>query len=101
MDSEVIIIAIKEAVNHNAKTMNYITKILDCWISSGIKTVVDVTAYKKQWANKKDTRLLPKVKKNGFCDYEQRVYDFDVLEMRLLGTFEDEYYTDDPTFIKI
>ena len=99
VDSEVIILAIKEAVNHNAKTMNYITKILNCWISSGIKSTVDVTAYKKQWKNRKDTLAAPRVKKGGFCDYEQRVYDFDVLEKRLLGTFEEDSNTEDPNSI--
>ena len=95
VSSEVIIMAIKEAVNHNAKTMNYITKILNCWISSGIKTAVDVGTYKKQWKNRKDTLVAPKVKKGGFCDYEQREYDFDVLEKRLLGTFEEDIDIDD------
>lgn len=99
VNSEVIILAINEAVNHNAKTMNYITKILNCWISSGIKTAEDVAAYKKQWKNRKDTHVAPKVKKGGFCDYEQREYDFDVLEKRLLGTFEEDINTDDPNSI--
>jgi DnaD/phage-associated family protein len=99
VNSEVIILAIKEAVNHNAKTMNYITKILNCWISSGIKTAVDVASYKKQWKIRKDTNLDAKVKKGGFCDYEQRVYDFDVLEKRLLGTFEEDINEEDSNSI--
>ena len=51
--SEVIIMAIEEAVNYNAKTMKYITKILNSWISNGIKTAEEVKAYQKKWANKK------------------------------------------------
>jgi DnaD/phage-associated family protein len=99
VNSDVIILAIKEAVNHNAKTMNYITKILTCWISSGIKTAVDVATYKQQWKNRKDTPVAPKVNKGGFCDYEQRVYDFDVLEKRLLGTLEEDSKEEDSNSI--
>jgi DnaD/phage-associated family protein len=86
VNSEVIIMAITEAVNHNAKTVNYIAKILNNWIKCGIKTAKDVLVYQNKWANKKVTCLPSKVKKGGFCDYEQRVYDFGELEKRLLGT---------------
>ncbi|MBZ9607302.1 DnaD domain protein [Clostridium estertheticum] len=83
--NEVIIMAIEEAVNYNAKTMKYITKILNSWISNGLKTDYEVRAYQIQWANKKNGYLGKKVKKSGFCDYEQRTYDFDALEKQLLG----------------
>ena len=84
--SKVIIMAIEEAVNYNAKTMKYITKILNSWISNGLRTDYDVKAYQMQWANKKGSYAGQKVKKGGFCDYEQRNYDFDALEKQLLGT---------------
>ena len=83
--SEVIIMAIEEAVNYNAKTMKYITKILNSWISNGLKTDYEVKAYQTQWANKKSSYAGQKVKKGGFCDYDQRNYDFDALEKQLLG----------------
>jgi len=85
VSSDVIIMAIHEAVNYNAKTMKYITKILNGWISNGLKTDYDVLAYQIQWANKKSRYVDKKVKKSNFCDYEQRNYDFDVLEKQLLG----------------
>ena len=53
VSSNVIIMAIDEAVNHNAKTIGYITKILNSWISNGIKTAQQVLDYQKQWSNKK------------------------------------------------
>ncbi|HEY8888723.1 MAG TPA: DnaD domain protein, partial [Clostridium sp.] len=83
--SEVIIMAIEEAVIYNAKTMKYITKIINNWISNGIETADQVKAYQKSWDNKKASYLNLKVKKSDFCDYEQRTYDFDVLEKQLLG----------------
>ena len=83
--SEVIIMAIEEAVAYNAKTFKYITKILNSWISNGLKTDYEVKAYQKQWASKMSSYAVQKVKKGGFCDYDQRNYDFDALEKQLLG----------------
>jgi len=83
--SKVIIMAIDEAVNFNAKTMRYISKILDNWISNGLNTVEQVIAYQKQWAGKNKAKLVQTSKPFGFCDYEQRTYDFDLLEKQLLG----------------
>lgn len=85
VSSKVIIMAIYEAVNYNAKTIKYIAKILNNWISNGIKTDEQVIIYQKQWANKKSSRTRQNVKSGGFCDYEQRTYDFDILEKQLLG----------------
>ena len=87
---EVILLAIEEAVNYNVKTMKYITNILNNWISNGIKTPEEVRAYQKEWANKKDKNLKHHVKKGSFCDYEQRSYDFDALEKKLLGLSDSE-----------
>ncbi|MBU3182529.1 DnaD domain-containing protein [Clostridium psychrophilum] len=85
VNSDVIIMAIHEAVNYNAKTMKYITKVLGNWISNGLKTDSDVLAYQKRWANKKSIVVDKKVKRSNFCDYEQRNYDFNTLEKQLLG----------------
>lgn len=90
VSSEVIIMAIEEAVNYNAKTMKYITKILTSWISSGIKTAEEVKAYQRQWANRKTSYQSDNVKKGGFSDYEQRSYDFAALEKQLLGVTDTE-----------
>ncbi|WP_291637737.1 DnaD domain protein [Clostridium sp.] len=83
--SEVIIMAIDEAIIYNAKTMKYITKILDSWIGNGIKTGEEVKAYQKKWASKRVSYQSQNVKKGGFCDYDQRTYDFETLEKQLLG----------------
>ncbi|MCB2291030.1 DnaD domain protein [Clostridium sp. CS001] len=82
---EVIIMAIEEAVNYNARTIKYIAKILNCWISRGIKTADGVHACRKEWDNKKSSSQSENRKKSTFCDYEQRQYDFDELEKKLLG----------------
>ena len=42
-------------------------------------------SYQKQWESKKSGSSRPNVKSGGFCDYEQRTYDFDLLEKQLLG----------------
>ncbi|MBU3111038.1 DnaD domain-containing protein [Clostridium lacusfryxellense] len=85
VSNNVIIMAIDEAVSHQVKTINYISKILNSWIKNGIKTVQQVIAYQIQWANKKTIVPIKSFKPNGFCDYEQRTYDFDLLEKKLLG----------------
>jgi len=86
VSSKVIILAIHEAVNYNAKTIKYISQILNSWISKGIKTVEHVIAYQSQWVGKKNKEQECGDKGSGFCDYEQRTYDFDALEKQLLGT---------------
>ncbi|MCB2295330.1 DnaD domain protein [Clostridium algoriphilum] len=85
VSNKVIIMAIHEAVNYNAKTIKYITKILNNWISKGIKTAEQVIDYQKQWANRNMKEKVNNVKSGGFCDYEQRIYDIDALEKQLLG----------------
>jgi DnaD/phage-associated family protein len=88
--SEVIIMAIEEAVRYNAKTMKYIAKILDSWIKLGMKTTDEVKIYQKKWIKKRSVALNYNVKKGAFCDYEQRKYDFDDLEKKLLGHLDNE-----------
>ncbi|MEK6264592.1 MAG: DnaD domain protein [Clostridium sp.] len=83
--SEVIIMAIEEAVCYGAKNLKYIKKILSNWISVGIKTGDDVKAYQKKWVSRTSSSQSPKVKTGDFCDFEQRQYDFDDLEKKLLG----------------
>ena len=51
----------------------------------GLKTAEQVKAYQKQWTIKKSGSSSHNVKSGGFCDYDQRTYDFDLLEKQLLG----------------
>ncbi|MBU3112671.1 DnaD domain-containing protein [Clostridium lacusfryxellense] len=85
VSSKIIIMAINEAVSYNVKTIIYISKVLNNWINNDVKTESQVIAYQKQWINKKDKKTGKNVKQGGFCDYEQRQYDFDILEKQLLG----------------
>ena len=89
VSDKVIIMAITEAVNYNAKTIKYISKVLNSWISKGIKTAEQVIAYQKQWtsnnSNSSNNSGSRYVKSGSFCDYTQRTYDFDLLEKQLLG----------------
>ena len=88
---EVIIMAIEEAVNYNARTIKYISKILNCWIRKGIKTVDDARAYQREWENRKNSYPNGNGKKSTFCDYDQRQYDFDELEKKLLGWNDSDH----------
>jgi len=88
--NDVILMAIEEAVVYNAKTMQYISKIINSWISQGIKTTEGVKAYQKKWSNKKINSVSQNVKKGGFCDFEQRNYDYEALEKKLLGHLDAE-----------
>ncbi|HEY8889909.1 MAG TPA: DnaD domain protein [Clostridium sp.] len=89
VSDKVIIMAITEAVNYNAKTIKYISKVLNSWISKGIKTAEQVIAYQRQWTSNSSSNnnnsATNYVKSSNFCDYEQRSYDFDILEKQLLG----------------
>ncbi|MBU3217323.1 DnaD domain protein [Clostridium estertheticum] len=89
VSDEVIIMAIIEAVNYNAKNIKYISKVINSWISEGIKTAKEVVTYQKKWNSNKSSSSINSgshsVKSGSFCDYEQRTYDFDLLEKQLLG----------------
>ena len=90
VSSEVILMAIEEAVVYNAKTMQYISKIINSWISQGINTTEGVKAYRKKWSNKKINAVSQNIKKGGFCDFQQRNYDYEALEKKLLGHLDTE-----------
>ncbi|MBW9152868.1 DnaD domain protein [Clostridium estertheticum] len=85
----VIIMAITEAVNYNAKNIKYISSIINSWISEGIKTAEEVVTYQKKWNSNNSSNSINSGSHSGksgsFCDYEQRTYDFEVLEKQLLG----------------
>nr|WP_272508958.1 DnaD domain protein [Clostridium ganghwense] len=53
---DAIILAIKEAVNHNARTLSYINSILNNWYNLGLYSAQAVNAYQRDWnsKNKKD-----------------------------------------------
>ncbi|MBU3157649.1 DnaD domain-containing protein [Clostridium estertheticum] len=90
VSDEVIIMAITEAVNYNAKNIKYISSVINSWISEGIKTAEEVVTYQKKWnSNNSSSSSINSgshsVKSGSFCDYEQRTYDFDLLEKQLLG----------------
>ncbi|MBX4263020.1 DnaD domain-containing protein [Clostridium estertheticum] len=89
VSDEVIIMAITEAVNYNAKNIKYISSVINSWIRKGIKTAEEVVTYQKKWNSNNSSSSINNgshpVKSGSFCDYEQRTYDFDLLEKQLLG----------------
>ena len=52
-DEEIIVLAIKEAMLHNAKTIKYIDRILFNWKQNKLETVEDVNSYLEEFSNKK------------------------------------------------
>lgn len=89
MNSEVITLALKEAVEENAKDMKYIKKILDRWLMGNILTIAAVMLDKAEFEKRKNAAKgkSKKVcnKSSNFNNFEQRDYDFDSLEKKLLG----------------
>ena len=82
-NSELIIKAISIAVSENVKKLSYIEAILEDWYKSGIITVQQAESYIKSRAEKRNAHNLKK--EDTFNNYEQRKYDFDDLEKKLLG----------------
>jgi DNA replication protein DnaD len=83
----------------NGKNLGYIQAVLDDWKEKGLTTLDQVNKYLANWliknkkANENRTKQLNKrvenkdysKNKGSFNDYEQRTYDFDELEKKLLG----------------
>lgn len=67
----------------NKADFKYIDGILNSWHKDGIKTINDVLVKDKKKSVKKNNKFKAKV--DSFNGYEQRDYDFDALEKKLLG----------------
>lgn len=80
----VIALAIEEAVNSDVRNMRYIEKILYTWSSMGLGTTEEVKDYLRAWEEKK------KKNKDSFNYYDERKYDYDELEKKLLGLDKEE-----------
>lgn len=78
--SDVIILAIEEAVNNNVRNIKYIDKILRVWSEKGLITVEDIKKYMVRWRNSKE---------RGEENKELR-YDLEEIERKLLGWDVDE-----------
>lgn len=92
VECEVVIRAIEEAVYYNKRSMQYINAILNNWLRNNLKTIEGVNAYFRDRADKKGKKDGPgaKGKVDLFNDYEQRSYDYDDLEKKLLGLDNQE-----------
>lgn len=90
MENSVITLAIEESIEANARDMRYIKSILNRWLTNGLKTFEAVMADKKNWEDRKKakeqkTQYSKTTKVDTFNNYQQRDYDFDDLERKLLG----------------
>lgn len=101
LSEEVILLALKKAVENNVRTIKYVKSILQSWLENNIKTVEGVKAeeerFKRDIEHKKAKGSNVERKDNGakidsFNGYQQRTYDgsdggmtFDDLEKKLLG----------------
>lgn len=101
LSEEVILLALKKAVENNVRTIKYVKSILQSWLENNIKTAEGVKAeeekFKRETEEKKTKYSNVERKDNGakvdsFNGYQQRTYDgsdggmtFDDLEKKLLG----------------
>ncbi|WP_234122106.1 DnaD domain protein [Clostridium hydrogenum] len=67
----------------NKADFKYIDAILTNWFKAGIKTVTDIDTKDLRKSTFKPNK--PNIAKGNFNNYEQRNYDFDDLEKKLLG----------------
>ncbi|HCL4444706.1 TPA: DnaD domain protein [Clostridium botulinum] len=81
----VIVMAIEEAIFNNIKNIGYIEKILDTWFSKGLTSIEDIKSYKARWEEKKKKIKSKENTVDRWNDFEQREYDFEKLERKLLG----------------
>ncbi|MCR5655118.1 MAG: DnaD domain protein [Lachnospiraceae bacterium] len=71
----------KTVLSTDKNRFHYCDKILSSWLSQGIKTVDDVDAADRLFAEKKKAGRKTSDKKTGdFNKFEQRQYDYDELE---------------------
>ncbi|WP_035124923.1 DnaD domain-containing protein, partial [Clostridium tetani] len=100
LSEEVILLALKKAVENNVRTIKYVKSILQNWLENNIKTVEGVKAeeerFKRDIEHKKAKGNVERkdngAKVDSFNGYQQRTYDgsdggmtFDDLEKKLLG----------------
>lgn len=83
-DEDVIIMAIEEAVNRNARNMAYINAILNNWENEGLKTKDNVIAFKRDKKDKSNSKNSKGVTKNNNKLDMDHNYDMDELEKQLL-----------------
>lgn len=86
---EAILLALKKALDNGARNIKYVKKILDTWLTNNIKTVEDVKAADAEF-KRKNTSSKQKKKEGNFNNFEQRNYDFESLERKLLGWDKDD-----------
>lgn len=67
-DEEIIVLAIKEAMLHNAKTIKYIDRVLFNWKQNKLETITDVKNYIDEFSNKKPKQ---KEKENNISYYKE------------------------------
>ncbi|ABS40554.1 DnaD domain protein [Clostridium botulinum] len=82
---DVIVMAIEEAIFNNIKNIGYIEKILDTWFSKELTSIEDIKSYKARWKEKKKKIKSKENTVDRWNDFEQREYDFEKLERKLLG----------------
>ena len=76
MPEDLIIFAMKKAVEANKRTMQYIKGILNNWSKKGIKTLIDAQKEDEQF---KDKNTKEKIKPNKLIGRDYTDFDFNKL----------------------
>ncbi len=75
----------RTVMNTTKPTLNYADGILSRWNSSGAKTLSDIERLDAEH-ERRASQSKQKTAKNSYGDFEQRTYDFDDLEAKLLDS---------------
>lgn len=100
----ILIKAIALAIMKNSKNLAYVQAVISDWRKKDLKTLEQVDLYLAEWtamnikANENKFNKVRKIAENKdygtkistFNNYEQRNYDFDMLERKLLGWDDEE-----------
>lgn len=86
VEPDVVILAINQAVEHNAKTLAYMESIIRNWVAKGLKTKEQVEHYQQEWNERKKPQRYNSYKKPIPGDsHNKRKYDAIELEKQLLA----------------
>lgn len=88
MEADVIMAAIEEAVVYNRRNIKYIEGILNNWLSSNVKTKLDLDAYKRDWQDKKQKSGQASSGLNKTTDFG-KFEQHEISEEQLESLFED------------
>lgn len=59
LSNNVVLAAMKEALDHNARNWKYVERILKDWVSKNVRTIEDIQGLKKEFEQKRKPKQAP------------------------------------------